>query len=292
MTDAKAAGVEELRGELERLVREVARGADEVIGRPHPTPGSLHNLHRDLRRLRTGLAVWDELVPPTHRDRLATSDRRLRRLAQLVGQVRDRDVAVDLLGSVEEAARRRQDRERLERYRARLRDDAKTGRELLRALLRSDRDSRLFDEVGAFLAEPVRAGATREIQRRLSEHRLRGHEKLVAAHKKARKRPSMNRLHRLRIRVRRLRQITDLAGAIDPATTRPIAGALRNLQQGLGRLHDLDVLLQRLDPTFRATRWARALRKERRRQRRRVVARLDATRPRRLQGPGAPAAAP
>ena len=291
MTEPETGRVERLRGELERLVRAVARGTEEIIRRPHPTPGSLHYFHRDLRRLRTGLGVWSELVPTAQRERLATLDRRLRRLAQLVGEVRDRDVAVDLLGSVEATARRRRDQERLERYRGRLRDDARTGRELLRALLRSESDARLLDGVAVFLAEPVRAGATGAIPRLLSEHRSRGHEKFVTAHRRARKRPSMKRLHRLRIRVRRLRQLTDISGAIDPASTEPLAGSLRSLQQDLGRLHDLDVLLGRLDATFGATRWARALHKERRRRRRRIVSALDSIRPRRAESSGPPAPA-
>ncbi len=283
MPDAETGRLERLREELERLVRAVAHGAEEVVRHPLPTPGSLHRLHRDLRRLRTGLVVWGKLVPSSQRPFLATLDRRLRRLAQLVGEVRDRDVAVDLLGNVETSARRRRDRERLERYRGRLRDDARTGRELLRALLRSESDGQLFEEVGRFLAAPVRAGAPRMVPRLISEHRSRGGERLALAHRKARKRPSMNRLHRLRIRVRRLRQITDLAGAVDPTTAEPVAGSLRSLQQGLGRLHDLDVLLDRLDPTFRETRWARTLRKERRRQRRTMVTALDSIRPPRAE---------
>ena len=289
MTEPEKGRLGRFREELERLVRAVAHGAEEIVGRPHPTPGSLHYFHRDLRRLRTGLGVWRELVPMAQRERLAILDRRLRRLAQLVGEVRDRDVAVDLLGSVEAAARRRRDEERLERYRGRLRDDARTGRELLRALLRSENDARLFDEVAAFLAGPVRAGTTGAIPRLLSEHRSRGHEKFATAHRRAHKRPSMKRLHRLRIRVRRLRQIADISGAVDPASTEPLSGSLRSLQQDLGRLHDLDVLLGRLDATFGATRWARALHKERRRQRRRIVSALDSIRPRRAGTSATPA---
>ena len=292
MSAPEAGRLARLRGELERLTRAVAGGTEEVVHRPRPPPGTLHRFHRDLRRLRTGLAVWRELVALSQRERLAILDRRLRRLAQLVGEVRDRDIAVDLLGSVETLARRQRDQERRERYRGRLRDDARTGRELLRALLRSESDARLFDEVAAFLAEPVRRDATRVVLRALSEHRAQGHDKLATAHRKARKRPSMNRLHRLRIRVRRLRQITDLAGAVDPDATEPVAGSLRNLQQGLGRLHDLDVLLERLDSPFRSTRWARALHKERRRQRRRIASALDSYRPRRAEASGVSARHP
>lgn len=279
MTDPEIERLERLRRELERLVHTGARGADDVVRSPHSSPSVLHAIHRNLRRLRTGLAVWIELVRPSRRDRLVQLDRRLRRLAQLVGQVRDRDVAVDLLGSVEPTARRRRDREQLARYQAQLRDDARTGRELLRALFRSETDARLFDEVADVLSEPVRDGADRAIPRLLSDHRSKGHAKLVTAHRRARRRPSMNRLHRLRIRVRRLRQFTDLVSEVDRDMAPPLVGSWRSLQQGLGRLHDLDVMLYRLDTTLRSTRWARALRKERRRQRRRIIASLDSSRP-------------
>jgi CHAD domain-containing protein len=241
------------------------------VERPHATPALLHDLHRDMRRLRTGLAVWEQLLESPDRSTLPPIDRRLRRLAQLIGQVRDRDVAVDLLGSVESKARSKAERERLDRYRARLHDDARTGRELLRAFLRSERDALLFDEVREALAAHVRQTRSDRLHRLLTEDQQRGHAKLAAAHRKARKRPSMDRLHRLRIRVRRLRQVSDLAGTVDPDARGTVTATLRRLQQHLGRLHDLDVLLVELDPGLVDTRWAKALRKERRRQRRAVV---------------------
>jgi CHAD domain-containing protein len=273
------------------LLGEVRRGVAAVVERPHATPALLHDLHRDMRRLRTGLAVWVELLDRPDRAQVGPIDRRIRRLAQLIGQVRDRDVAVDLLGSVEPKARSEEERERLDRYRARLHDDARTGRELLRAFLRSEQDALLFDEVRAVLDSPARPTRSDRLHRLLREHQSSGHDKLVEAHRRARKRPTMDRLHRLRIRVRRLRQISDLASAVDAESPAAVAASLRRLQQHLGRLHDLDVLLVGLDPSLRDTRWARSLRRERRQQRRAVVKTIRSFRPDR-EPPAKPAPPP
>lgn len=275
---------EPLSRELDRLLGEVSRRVEAVVERPHASPALLHDLHRDMRRLRTGLAVWRELVGRADRATLEPLDRRIRRLAQLIGQVRDRDVEIDLLGGVEKEARSDRERERLDRYRTRLHDDARTGRELMRAFLRSERDALLLDEVRSVLKAPVRSERTRRLGRLLAEHETLVREKLAAAHRKARRRPSMQRLHRLRIRVRRLRQISDLAHAVESPNAMPVAAPLRRLQQHLGRLHDLDVLLEGLNPALRKTRWAKALRQEHRRVRRIALKTIRSFRPKRAPG--------
>ncbi len=212
---------------------------------------------------------------------MADFDRRLRRLARLVGQVRDRDVAVELLTGVDDAVDGPTEREALERHRSRLRDDARTGRELLRAFLRSESDARLLPELSTLLAAPLRPGAARELRRVLGEHRTAHGERVVTAHRRARRRPSMERLHRLRIRVRRMRQFADLIDAVDPGAPGLATGQARRVQVDLGRLHDLDVLLEGIDPGLRDASWVRALRRERRRERRSVVRDLKGMRPRR-----------
>lgn len=272
-----------LRDELGRLLAEVRRGTDRVLDRPTPTPATLHRLHRDLRRVRVGLRFWRETLPVPQQARWTALDRRLRHLARLVGQVRDRDVAVDLLSEVTDAAESAEDRERLSRFRTRLRDDAGIGRELLRAALRAARDGGLFDELEREVtaARASAAGRTFRLERLLTRHRADLHAKVARAHRRARRRPSTDRLHRLRIRVRRLRQLADLESALEAAGAVAVTRPLRRLQEDLGRLHDLDVLWLRLDPSLRATRWARALRRERRDLRREVLALLDRSRPKR-----------
>ena len=280
------AASERLARELDRILGEVARGVDEVIEHPHPTPASLHRLHREMRRLRTGLGVWEELLLSTDRVPLQPLDQRIRRLTRLVGQVRDRDVALGLLEEVAHHAASRKELDQLNRYRARLRDDARTGRELLRAFLRAERQALLLDHVG----EAVRTRPIREsrLRRALAEHETRERENVATAHRRARKRPSMNRLHRLRIRVRRLRQWSDLATTVDPERDATLANSLRRFQQHLGRLHDLDVLLLDLEPSLRKTEWAERLRKERRLQRRAILETLESLRLNRVLTPSDP----
>lgn len=271
---------ERLLEELHRVLDAVIRETDEVIRHPRPTPASLHRLHRDLRRLRTGLEVWKELSDSADAGELHLLDVRVRRLARLVGQVRDRDVILGLLAIAAGRARTDEERERLRVYRTRLEEDARTGRELLRAFLRSERQARLFEEVGAVFRLPRSSRRVSRLRRVLGELTRRSHEKVVAAHRKARRRPSMQRFHRLRIRVRQFRQMAELASTVDPTVDPKLAESLRRLQQHLGRLHDLDVLLRDLDPRMRASSWAETLRKDRRLQRETVERALDARRPR------------
>lgn len=276
---ARTARPERLIAEVNRILSEVTRGVDEVIRHPHPRPESLHRLHRDMRRLRTGLAVWEELLATVDRVRLRPLSARVRRLAQLVGQVRDRDVTLGLLSSVTGNASSDVELEQLKQYETRLRDDARTGRELLRAFLRSERQARLFDHVGEVLKVPSRPVQGGHLARILSNHQKEGREGVLEAHRRARRKPSMNRLHRLRIRVRRLRQLSELASAVDPTADSSLGNSLRRLQQNLGHLHDLDVVVHDLRGPLRKTGWAESLRRERRRQRKSVVKTLKARRP-------------
>jgi CHAD domain-containing protein len=278
---------ERLARELDRILEEVARGVDGVIENPHPTPASLHRLHREMRRLRTGLGVWEELLLSADRVPLRPLDQRIRRVTRLVGQVRDRDVALGLLEGVAHHVASRKELDQLNRYRARLRDDARTGRELLRAFLRAERQALLLDHVSEAVRDRSRTIRGSRLRRALAKHEVRERENVAAAHRRARKRPTMNRLHRLRIRVRRLRQWSDLATAVDPDWNDALANSLRRFQQHLGRLHDLDVLLLDLEPSLRKSGWAERLRKERRLQRRAILETLESLRLSRALAPPA-----
>lgn len=261
--------------ELDRLLGDVLGSVDEVLKLALPTPESLHRLHRDLRRLAAGLAIWQELLARRDRELLRPLDARLRRLSQLVGRVRDRDIAIGLLERGDGSTSTPRERQSLERYRARLGDDARTGRELLRAFLRAERDAHLFDRVQeSFHVRPPDRRAA-DLPRMLARSHTKSRERLDRAHRRARRRPSSARLHRLRIRVRGVRHLSEISTKILPRSTPPFPAFLRRLQSDLGRLHDLDVVLDGLDREIRSTAWADALRKKRRRQRRRIVDRLD-----------------
>lgn len=250
--------------ELDRLLAVVAGAVDRCIDRPHVPPEDLHALHREMRRLRHALAIWEEVLPARPRELVRPLDRRLKRLARLIGRVRDRDVVLGLLDGPTLPRPTGADLPRVARLRARLRDDARTGRELLRVYLRSERDAHLFEGLREGLELRPRRAAGADLRTVLDREEERRHRRVRAAHRDARRRPTSTRLHRLRIRVRGLRHLAEVRNRLDGRSLGPVPPSVRRLQRGLGRFHDLDVVLAELDPTLAATAWARALRRERR----------------------------
>jgi CHAD domain-containing protein len=262
--------------EVAGILDEATKATDQVIAAAHPSPASLHRLHRQMRRLRTGLALWEALLPNAERDLLRPLDVRIKRLSRLVGRIRDRDIALSLLQRYDGRRAGGRDLLRVARYRIRVQDDARTGRELLRAFLRSERQAHLFDGVGERLRSLPRSGSFRDPHRAILLAHARTQENLRRAYRKARRRPTTERLHRLRIRIRRARQFSDLAVALDPHHERKIPSSLARLQKELGDLHDLDLVLAGLDDDVSKTAWAEALREERKRRRRDVLKSLKA----------------
>jgi CHAD domain-containing protein len=250
--------------ELERLLAEVAGTVDDVVERPHPTPESLHELHREMRRLRHALAIWEQLLTDRHKELVRPLDRRLKRLARLVGRVRDSDVMLELIEGPSLPRPSRADAVLVGRLRTRLRDDARTGRELLLVFLRSERDAHLFEGLRESLELPPRRTPRELLDFILEDEQARRHDGVRSAHRKARRRPTSARLHRLRIQVRRLRHLAEVRAQLDRRRPGRFSPAARRLQARLGRLHDLDVVLGGLDADLLATEWAGALKRERR----------------------------
>ncbi|MGP8073187.1 MAG: CHAD domain-containing protein [Thermoplasmata archaeon] len=273
----------ELARVLEARLDGTLHEADRVIESPRPAAETLHRLHRELRRLRVGLDVWSRASAPGLRLDLRSFDRRLRRLARLVGGVRDRDVALNLLAQGPSDLPSRE-RSQVRRLRVRLADDARIGRELLRASLRAERDLGLFEGLRAGFHVPPSARRGRALRAYLDEVRDERQEAIREAHKKARRNPSSRRLHRLRIRVRNWRHIADLASVLETAQPMTVARPLRSLQARLGRLHDLDVV-EDLTATAASPSLSRAIRKERRRQHESLVRQLQASHWRQMASP-------
>ncbi len=265
----------ELGRALEARVDQTLHDLDRVVEGPRPAAEALHRLHRDLRQLRVGLGVWTRASSKGRQETLRDYDRRLKHLARLVGGVRDRDVALTLLS---DAPRDLPSRERraLRRLRVHLTDDARIGRELIRASLRTERDLGLFEGIREGFQTLPSARRALALGRYLEEVHQEGREAVRLAHRKARRKPTSRRLHTLRIRVRSWRHLSDLAAAINPSYGLAEARPLRSLQARLGRLHDLDVV-EDLTAKSAPPTWNRAIRKERRRQQLRVVRALRAS---------------
>lgn len=272
-----------LTAEVERLRSRALRLVDATIEEPRPSDERLHQLHRALRRLRLGVELWQDLLPAADRGSAAALERRTKRLARLVGEVRDRDVVIGLFDAIPRRPASPTATGRYHRFLGRLREDARTGRELLRASLRTERDAGLFDAIRAALARPSGARAAARLGRLLVAASGEHHERVRRAHRKATRRPTAERLHRLRIHLRQFRHVHELIRLVAPSAAVRIPASLRGLQGRLGHLHDLDVAIATIDPELDASPWADRLRSDRRRLRHGV--RLELERLARSGGP-------
>lgn len=257
----------QLSTELHRLLAEVARQTDELVRHPGPSSERVHQLHRAMRRLRVGLELWGRLLRATDRAEVEVLARRLKRLARLVGEVRDRDIVLDLLERPHPRGIGESELRRFHRFLGRLRDDARTARELLRAFLTTERDAGFFENLRRALDLPPRRGGLRDLDRLMAEENRERYAKVHRAHRRASARPSSERLHGLRIRLRQFRHVSELTRAVAPVAAHPVPAVFRRLQDQLGKLHDLDVALATLDPDLERSPWAAQLRELRRKAR-------------------------
>lgn len=269
-----ATGPLRLRAALLRSLLAVEREIDTALARATLSPNDVHDVHRELRRLASGLAVWGHLVSQPQQEGVREVSRRIRRLARLVGRVRDHDVTASLLLP----AGRGMPNHRLtswDKFLGRFREDTDTGRELLRAFLRTERQGGLFDRTRGFLDLSPRADASRGLHRILAEERRRRQGRVRKAHRKARREPNTERMHRLRVRIRQWRHFSSLELAARATVHHPPPPSWQRLQDRLGRLHDLDVALATVPEELAAESPARRLRDRRRELRRSVRTSLE-----------------
>ncbi len=256
-----------LRGEVARSLDRARAEIDQGLGHSVLPPDVLHALHQELRRVASGLAVWGRLVPVRAEAEVEEVAQRLRRLARLVGRVRDRDVTMDLLARGGRGAASAADREAWRGFLGRLREDGHTDRELLRAFLTTERASGLLDRAQSALELPARPDAAQGLAQILGQERRERQGRVRKARRKARRKPTVERLHRLRIRIRQWRHLASIEAAAGHAGAPP-PESWRQLQARLGRLHDLDVALATVPETLADSAPCRRLRASRRTLRR------------------------
>jgi CHAD domain-containing protein len=264
-----------LASSLKTLADTAAASVDGLIGDASPSIERIHDLHREMRRLRVGLELWSRLVPARDRESMRTLIRRVKRLAGLIGQVRDRDVVLELLERTRRVGSGAPESRTFHRFWVRLRDDSRVGRELLRAFLRTEREAGLFRSVADAIGRTPRSATPAAVGRLIAEENRAREERFRRAHRRARRRPTSVRLHRLRIRLRQWRHVAEITGTVAAGAARPIPPSFRRLQDRLGRLHDLDVALATLDPDLDGSPWAARLRQERRGSRTAARLQLD-----------------
>jgi len=265
-----------LRAEIARSARSAESGLRACAYRSAPDAETLHRLHRDLRELR----VTHRLLVPLPKGAAAedTTDRRLQRLANLVGEVRDRDVAIAILlrsgGDAGGKLRRS--------LQTRLRHEGQVGRELLRADARVELDRHLLQTVLRDVSSasvPAPAQLRHDMEAALTQR----HATVVRGFRRALRKPSTRRMHRLRIALRNSRAVRILVGRVTGHPANNVPADLDKLQKALGRLHDMDMVAERiasLPSGENLDRWERQWRKARKTERIRVLARMQRKRTR------------
>jgi len=266
------------RNRLAERARQIPLSARQLVGVAKPTPGELHKLHTEIRRLRREYSLWRPLLPQNRRGKAERIDRRLRHIARVVGDVRDRDVGLRLLTPPPQFPKRADLVQSLGPLRQWLNREGRAGREYLQAQLRSELDRGTFEVVrtDALISLPARQLSRFPdlVAEEIRAHRKR-HRK---AHRRALRKPSVRRLHEFRRVLRASRYLNDSLHQEAEEAREEVPKTVRTLQESLGALHDLDVLLQWLahvPPSAGHEKWERRVRAERKHLRDSILARMD-----------------
>ena len=231
-------------GMRRRLTSHRDRLAGLLIGLSGGAAGheELHEGHREMRRLRSDARLWVRITPTGRAAGFSETDQSLRRLARDIGRVRNFDVGRELVRDLS-----RGPRPALQATDRRLLDTqlARAGREGRAALARDAAEPRATELLSA-VDRPLRAALPRAAIGRLAtvvedelELRIARLERALA---RAYARPTVARLHRLRIALRRARTVGAARHGLFGRTALPVSPTLLKLQVDLGRLHDVDVL--------------------------------------------------
>jgi CHAD domain-containing protein len=241
------------------------------LAKPRIMPtGRAQLLRRRLERLTRPLpALEDGDVPALHRARVASRrlrelvpmlqidgdvarklSRRLRRITTRLGTVRELDVLIMLIDELHVS--RREHREALSRVAvavARKRDDARKrmfDRLPIASMWRvAKRIARLADELEQ-IEESGGAAVARRWQWAVDARVARRAERLASAIEEAGAVYLPERLHTVRIALKKLRYTAELAADIVGDRLTPDIRTMRRVQDTLGRLHDLQVLIDRV----------------------------------------------
>ncbi|HEY3044688.1 MAG TPA: CHAD domain-containing protein [Vicinamibacterales bacterium] len=228
-----------LRPRLERFTR-MLQGVEK---------GDVRALHRTRvasRRLREVLPVLQ--LDPEVAHKLS---RRLRKITARLGTVREFDVLLGVIDELRETGRRYPNNA-LARVAANIGEDRSHARERLLAKVPIDELRRVaakLDKMARAVEKdeaPRRSGTARRSWRWALDARVaRRASTLAAAMSDAGAVYLAERLHAVRISVKKLRYALELATEAAQVKSSPDVRQLRRVQDVLGRLHDLQVLIDR-----------------------------------------------
>ncbi len=242
--DGTATAEDALIAAVDNAIDHMAANESCVLGRFHPE--GVHQMRVAVRRLRSRLSIYSDLIPEEQRRR---ANKELKWLIRRLGSARDWDVFVDeVLGPVEqgagdapgiarlsEAARKAQDRAYA------MASKALTARryEALKHDLRHWSKSRAWRDAGypgvgwAVLLAPVRELASTVLTQRDGEVRSAGeHLATMTAEER----------HELRIKIKALRYAVEFFAVLySDNAVKPYLARMKELQDHLGQMNDLVV---------------------------------------------------
>ena len=279
----------ELAPYVDRLLERVQNSSRAILRPGAVGPAPLHDLHRDLRRLRLVVDWRRRLKGSPPLGLLEDVAGHLRRLTRLAGRVRDLDVELALWQQYRPPPGRNRsvpDRA-LSTFGRRLQDDSRTGRELLKATLLAELHAGLFARIRRSLTGLTSRETTRILHDAVDRERRRLADRAARSRRKALGQPNAERMHQFRVWVRRLRYLSDLEDHLEGRHSATFPARYARLLRRLGELHDRDVMaahLDTVDPSHRFEDWSRRFRADHRTLRKDLIAEIGELRPRRHLG--------
>ncbi len=199
---------------------------------------SLHDLRIALRSLRRLLNAF---VRPLRKTSAAAVEKRLRQLTDQISTARDLDVGQIILNKhrVVQAMGKVEGWDRFLRGQKRLRNRARTE---VRGLMASPATRKTMNLLRFLLRVelPGKARSKRPIGEE-AQHRLDQAWREAWSRRRLAKAKDSEKLHDLRIAIRRYRLLADLLRPVLGQPSHRLARRIRPLERKLGRLHDLDV---------------------------------------------------
>jgi CHAD domain-containing protein len=200
---------------------------------------ALHQARVASRRLRAALPLLEPHVQDSTRDRraFAVAGKEIRRLTEALGRVRELDVALMVIDEV-----------------AAWRPDLTTGTDAIRAAIARDRFAHLVA-----LRDRVSVGRLRKVSRFLADAAKRSADTTTARPRATGVRHladglsrtiehagvlyAVDRLHNVRIAVKKLRYALELEAELGRPSIDKWLPAIKQVQEILGRVHDLEVVV-------------------------------------------------
>jgi CHAD domain-containing protein len=196
----------------------------------------VHHARVASRRLREAVPV---LATGLKGSKAAKAQRKIRKLTRALGIVRESDVTLTVLDEL--AARETLPRLALEEVRTHVVENRERHRAaMLKRLERVNRDK--LDRRLTSVADALQNAESEDWREPLSAKVLKRGKALTAAIGDAGQLYNSDRLHNVRIAVKKLRYVLEIAAETGVRAAAAPVRALKRMQDSLGRLHDLQVL--------------------------------------------------